>query len=335
MKRLHPRLARLLLPLAALLAVAVLITLGAKYRAGRNTPGSETSAPGSGASQADYTAISYWNGNTTLSFAVNENGVWTWVDDPDFPLDPTDILATAELLAALTPQQTLENPENLETYGLDDPSATLSAIAGDTSKLTLRFGKATTDGKSYYVLMNGAETPVYTVDGGLLGQMNKGVYEMMALPAMPAMTADTVETAVFSAGEKQTTLTAVREKDEKGNLVPKGTLSWQLDGQSAGTRAEDALAELAELQVIRCVDFKPSAHAASLCGFDAPAAKLVVTYRTEAGTEQTLTLLFGKAAPSGEGRYLRMNEDSTIYLVPTEKIDALLPAAINGFPPAG
>lgn len=182
MKKLNIRLVRPLLALMTLLAVAVVIVLGVKYRAQRNAPEGAEKAPGVLTAQSSYSAIAYWNGATTLSFAVNESGVWTWVDDPDFPLDTTDILAMAEELATLTPQQTITQPEALETYGLDDPSATLSAIASDEDKLTLTFGKATTDGKSRYMLMNGADSPVYIIDNTLMTQMNKAVYDMMSLP---------------------------------------------------------------------------------------------------------------------------------------------------------
>lgn len=143
------------------------------------------------------------------------------------------------------------------------------------------------------------------------------------------MTVENLESVVLSAGKQQSTLIAVRERDKDGNIVPNGTVFWKINGKDAGGRADAVLAELGELTVSRCVDFKPSAHAVTLCGLDTPAAQILVTYRTEAGTEQTLTLFFGKA--TAEGRYVRMNEDSTIYLVATDSVDALLPAAVNGF----
>ncbi|MEG1594573.1 MAG: DUF4340 domain-containing protein, partial [Oscillibacter sp.] len=188
MKNLNPRLVQLLAALAAILAAAVLIVLGLKYRAARNLPDNASGLSGAAGNQTAYSAISYWNGNTVQSFAVNESGLWTWVDDPEFPLDPTDITALAETLTTLTPQQTITEPKTLDHYGLDEPTATLDALAPDGGKLSLTFGKATTDGKSVYLLMDGAESPVYILDGALLTQMNRGVYDMMALPALPALT---------------------------------------------------------------------------------------------------------------------------------------------------
>ncbi|MEG1593201.1 MAG: hypothetical protein RR350_02240, partial [Oscillibacter sp.] len=76
----------------------MLIVLGVKYRSARNNPDGAMTASGANAAQTAYSAISYWNGNTALSFAVNEAGNWFWVDDPDFPLDPAGITAMAEEL---------------------------------------------------------------------------------------------------------------------------------------------------------------------------------------------------------------------------------------------
>ncbi|MEG1988524.1 MAG: DUF4340 domain-containing protein [Oscillibacter sp.] len=329
MKNLNPRLVQLLAALAAILAAAVLIVLGLKYRAARNLPDNASGLSGAAGNQTAYSAISYWNGNTVQSFAVNESGIWTWVDDPEFPLDPTDITALAETLTTLTPQQTITEPKTLDHYGLDEPTATLDALAPDGGKLSLTFGKATTDGKSVYLLMDGAESPVYILDGALLTQMNRGVYDMMALPALPALTEENVQSVVLSAGELTTTLTAVRELDQEGKPLPKTPVFWKINDQDANGKADGVLSELGELCITQCVDFKPSAHAVSLCGFDTPAAKILVTYRTESGTEQTLTLTFGKS--TGTGRYLRINEDSTIYLIATELVDSLLPAAVKGF----
>ena len=41
------------------------------------------------------------------------------------------------------------------------------------------------------------------------------------------------------------------------------------------------------------MDYRPSDEAASICGFDAPAATVEVTYTSDAGTEQTVTLTIG------------------------------------------
>lgn len=310
--------------------VALLLILFARAHRGGQEP--SLSAGGDGSSitpQQAFSAISYWNGAATLSFALKEDETWFWVDDPDFPLDTAALSTLAETLAALAPQQTLTEPETLETYGLDDPTATLTATGLDGSALTLTFGKATTDGTSHYLLMNGAETPVYIVDNTLWSQMNRAIYDMAALPTLPTITASNLEEAVFTAGESKTTLQAVRQTEQDGKPDPDAPVSWRIGGKNLTdqTLLTSVLEELGTLAATRCVDFKPSAQAAAICGFDAPAAIAALTYQTDAGTQQSLTLTFGGKSSDGSGRYFRINEDTTIYLAAQDSIDALLSAA--------
>ena len=56
--------------------------------------------------EASYTALTYDNGTTTLSFHLDEEGKWVWSDDPEFPLDDTTVQSILDLLTDLRPQQT-------------------------------------------------------------------------------------------------------------------------------------------------------------------------------------------------------------------------------------
>mgnify|MGYP002241481748 FL=1 len=66
-----------------------------------------------------------------------------------------------DLLSDLTPQQVLSDPESLESYELDAPSASISAVKVDQSTVSVTFGKATTDGTSRYAMMNDDASTIY------------------------------------------------------------------------------------------------------------------------------------------------------------------------------
>ena len=55
-----------------------------------------------------------------------------------------------------------------------------------------------------------------------------------------------------------------------------------------------------------------------------------MTYLTDSGTEQTLTLAFGTENLDGDGRYVRVDDDTTIYQMDLDSVDALFAAAQNG-----
>ena len=168
----------------AVLAAALLVVLGIRYREHR-AAGDAVQQTGAIAPAAAYTAVTCSNSTATLSFSLDETGRWIWSDDPDFPLQQDAVPAILEALAALTPQQVLSDPEDPETYGLDDPTASITASGEGVADISLVFGKATTDGKSYYAVMNGDESVLYIFDGALQTALQTPIYDMCDLPELP------------------------------------------------------------------------------------------------------------------------------------------------------
>ena len=154
---------------------------------------------------AEYTSLSYNNGTTTLSFHLDESGTWVWSDDPEFPLDDSTIQSMMVLLTTLTPQQTITDGDSLESYGLDQPVATLTATKADGETLTIALGDTTVDGDSYYMLMNGQENPVYIISDSLHTYMSRTIYDMCQLPELPDLTEESIQ-SVSIAGAVTTEL---------------------------------------------------------------------------------------------------------------------------------
>lgn len=331
----------LLLGIIAVLVAALLIVLGVKAQKAKEAEEAAAQRQATGGVITErhaYTALSYHNGSATLSFAVDESGKWTWADDPDFPLDDATVTGIVETLAALKPQQTITDGDTLESYGLDQPSVTLTATAESGAQLTLAFGRATTDGNSYYMLKNGEETPVYIVAGTLLQLLRTPIYDMCALPELPVLDESSIDDVFVSAGETKASFSAVRpksaEEPEEGEDAPPAPVpvTWTSGGKDVTDSAAviallDALKDLA---FERCVDYRPSDEAASICGFDAPAAQLTVAYHTETGERQELTLSIGTKAHEADGYYARWNDDATVYLLSAALAEPVLSAAANG-----
>lgn len=314
----------------AVLAAALLVVLGIRYREHRAADGA-VQQTGAIAPAAAYTAVTCSNSTATLSFSLDETGRWIWSDDPDFPLRQDAVPAILEALAALTPQQVLSDPEDPETYGLDDPTASITASGEGVAEISLVFGKATTDGESYYAVMNGDESVLYIFDGALQTALQTPIYDMCDLPDLPDLTEETLASVVIQgtpAGETPgpvTTLNAQRAEDG-------GDAAWRCDGVNVtdNPTVQALLEDLENWMLARCVDYRPSDEAADICGFSAPDASVTITYSTEGGTDQTLVLTVGKAPADGEGRYVRVGEDTTIYLMETALMDPLMRLAANG-----
>ena len=267
--------------------------------------------------EAAYSSLTYDNGNATLSFHLDEAGKWVWSDDPEFPLDDSTIQSILTLLTNLKPQQTITEGDTLEAYGLDQPFATLTAAKPDGGTLTISLGNTTTDGNSYYMLMNEQESPVYIISNSLYTEMSKTIYDMCDLPELPQLTEENLQSVTVE-GAASTLLRPIDKETSTDEETGEETVTASL------------LAELGALTFTKCVDYKPTDEAAALCGFDAPQATVTILYLNDTGTEGTLTLTFGSENLDQTGYYVRMEGDSTIYQMDTASVDTILSVAENG-----
>lgn len=323
------RLITVLSVILAILSAALLIVLGIRYRQPRDAV-QDPAAQAVQAAQAagsTYASLSVYSGSATLSFSIQEDGTWVWDDDTEFPLDDSTIESMMELLSDLTPQQVLSDPESLESYELDAPSASISAVKVDQSTVSVTFGKATTDGTSRYAMMNDDASTIYIFADTLYQALQTPIYDMMTLPELPELPESSISSiSIQGPGEDaQPLLLAAQHTDD-------GATTWLSGGEDVTDNAsvQALLEDLGQMQIARCVDYRPSDEAASICGFDAPDALVQVTYTPEDGSESIWTLTVGTTEPGGTGRYARIGADTTIYLLETALLDPLMRIAAGG-----
>ena len=329
---------RILLTVAIVLAVALAAVLIYKNQAAKAQEEAEAQAQADAVITQDqeYNALTYYTGSATLSFTLDEEGSWIWADDPTFPLNQTTVTAIVDLLTSLTPQQTITDGDTLEAYGLDHPTATVTASGADGVSLSLTLGKTTTDGESYYMMMNDDESTVYIISGTLYNYLSTPIYDMCILPEIPDLSQENLS-SITVMGAVSTTLTASQEENTDGEETGSEdtdadaadvTVTWT-DSQGTdvtdNTQVTALLTELSTFSLTECADWRPSDEAVSICGFDAPAAVAEITT-----TSATLTITVGSATLDGTGYYVRINDDTTIYQAATASVDTLLEVAASG-----
>lgn len=328
------RLITILSMILLVLTIALVIVLAMRYRdkMDTNEPMEEEQTAGLVSDQESFNALTYDNGETTLSFVRDEMGIWRWTADEDLPLDDSVILDILGLLSAWNPQQTLTDSEALEASGLSEPTGSITASTTSGSYTKLVFGKTTTDGNSDYVRLNDDEGTVYIIDGALSDLMEIPVYDMCRLPNLPVLDESRIRSIIIRGADLEdgsagrvTSLTAQRSEDDP-------TTTWRFEGANVTDvpAVGSLLEDLTALTFNKCIDYSPSDEAATICGFDAPSAVLQVSYVTEGGAEQSLELIIGNRVPDQTGRYTRMGGDTAIYLLVTDLLDPLMSIAANG-----
>jgi len=330
------RLITVLSIILAVLSAAVLVVLGIRYRENRAEAVAAAADPvvqiAAAAEEAGspYVAVEYFNGATTIAFDITEEGKWVWRYDHDFPLNETVLNRILDTISNLSPQQTLTDPEELETYGLDSPDASILVTTPDQMVIQVLFGKATTDGESYYCLLNGDDDTVYIFDGELLELMKTPIYDMYRLPELPELTEENlISVSLFGSLGEADSITHVTELTAQR---ADGKTSWHCSGTdvTANKGVQALLEDILALSIDRCVDYRPSAEAEEMCGFKSPTARVTIDYTGESGDEEHLYLTIANQLPDTSGRYVRIGEDTTIYDLPTALLDPMMRISVNG-----
>lgn len=332
-KRTLRRLAQILLALLALLAV---VTVVKRRSAAKAEAEAAAQAAASQVTEAgvSYTALVFDNGSATLSFAADETGKWHWADDPDFPLDNDRIERIIQLISGLSPADTITDGDTLEAYGLDSPAMTLSATAADGTALTLALGVQVAGSTDYYALINGAESPVYVLTDSLASAMSYSIYSMMDLPELPVL-AESQFSSISVEGAQMTILSAFAEGGADEGAAEGGSeaaVTWRSQGANVTDNAavQSLVSALSAMTLTRCEDYNPTDKAVSLCGFGQPAATVTVRYRNELGADCELLMTVGSATAAGDGYYVRLGGDTTIYSMATDALADVLSVAASG-----
>lgn len=224
------------------------------------------------------------SGGETLTF-VAQDGVWSWAGDSDFPVKQSAITAVTDLLTALEAEQTIENPDALADYGLEEPSYVLSGLNGEVS-FRLSIGNKSAGG-TYYVSVEG-DPAVYTVAGGLALAVDFSLLDVCQTESLPAMNASTVQSVTIGGS----TLEKVTDEEEAS--------AWYLDG--AEVDSGDYMTGLSALSFTGCAAFKPEDPATF--GLD-EASRTEVTVELE---DETVVLWLGSA----DGAYYAMLPDGNL-----------------------
>jgi len=328
------KLVAILSMILAVLVIALILVLAGRYRDKLNAEETvpEEESAGLVTDHEEFTSLTYDNGETTLSFERDETGIWRWTADRDMPLDDSVILDILGLLATWTPQQVLTDSDALEASGLDEPTGSLTASTSTGTYTKVLFGKTTTDGASDYVRLNDDESTVYIIDGTLSDLMEIPVYDMCRLPSLPVLEESRIRSIIIRGAAQEEGSTGLTTSLSAQSMEGEAHTSWRSEGANVtdDPTVRALLEDLTTLTFNKCIDCNPSDEAAVICGFDAPSAVVKISYVTEGGTDQTLELIIGNRLPDKSGRYTRMGDDSSIYLLVTDLLDPLMSIAANG-----
>ena len=173
--------------LLILLAVLAVVGLGA-WLAARYTAQLEAEEESAGVAVLSIdtetvTALGWTHDGETVSLACAD-GQWSYADSDACPIDQSYPQTMVDTLAEVLAQETIAEPEDLSSYGLDDPQCTVTLTA-DGTDYELLIGDETVLGGQLY--LSTGDGSVYLVDTSLLDAFAYGLYDIIQMEEIPAM----------------------------------------------------------------------------------------------------------------------------------------------------
>ena len=289
------------------------------------------------------TALSWTYDGEAVALSYADE-TWSY-EDPDCPIDQSYPENMAYALEEITSDRTIEAPEDLSEYGLDEPQCTIDITAGEDSYQLLIGDETTLDGLLY---LSTGDGNVYLVSSGLLSAFSYGLYDIIDMETIPSIT----DVSSFTISRASDSLELVYLEDS--GLAYSSEYVWFLqDGEDSLTLDTDGVEELlgsvTGLSWDSCVSYNAAEDDLAAYGLDAPAVTVTINYTEtvtvdtgetdedgNAVTEQqerdaAFTLELGSY--TDDGCYARISGSSMVYLVDGSVCDGLLYATYDSLRP--
>ena len=201
-----------------------------------------------------------------------------------------------EALTDVESTKTIENPENLDQYGLEIPVCVITVEDGQSH--TLSIGLETAVGGQRY--FSNGDGNVYLVDGDIIEHFQYGLYDILKHQTLPEVAQLTGLTVALPGGGYEIT------REENSGLAYSDDYVWFMDGKALDNDLTQTLLDMVtNLNLSECVDY--NATDLSRYGLDAPA----VTATVLDGGKAAYTLEIS-ASENGEC-YVRLSDSKMIY----------------------
>jgi hypothetical protein len=265
----------LLISLVAVIAVFFIVSsLSSSYTASLTDETTELFSMGS---TDDATAVSWDYEGNEISFSKNE-GTWEYSEDPGFPVDEDAMENLLYNFTSVTSSKTINDPDDISQYGLDDPKITIDIEAGDNS-MTFEFGNATNITGEYYCSIGDGN--VYLVSSAIADDFSIDALSLVDKEDVPDMSS--VNSLTVTNADK----TYNFEHIENSGISYSDEYEWFYNDNGEYTTLDNELFDTylnsaASVSFISCVTYNATEEELAEYGLDEPAVSLNVNYtRTE------------------------------------------------------
>lgn len=242
-------------------------------------------------------------GNPNTWVFLKENGTWIYEKDETIALKQDTMTAMENTFKSIEAVQTIEKPDSLADYGLENPKYRLSLQTADEEH-TFLIGN--TSGENYYIMEENGDI-VYTVSNTVVSQMVWTMDELAETDSLPYVSQDSfVKMTVDMADGTQKVYDS--EDEEQEDTV--STIS----------------STLATTYFTNFADYHVTDETLNSYGLDeASRIKVTVTYKSDSDdAEQTAEFYIGSKDEDGTYYYVQLKDSQQVGRILATSIETLL-----------
>lgn len=279
----------------------------------------------------DISNIQIVSGENTFDFSHGDD-TWSYVQDANFPLSESAILDKVSSLTSISSSGTIENPENLSDYGLEDPevTATVTDTEGETTKLSL--GTTNDAVSGCYMSLNDDTSKIYLVDTSLKTNLQFDLSDIAEKEDIPSITGSTITSVTIQKPEgtarlyqDSTSETGWTFADTDGSTVPADSslVSTYTSNFSALAWTDYVTYDLSNLETygldnptVITVDYQVEEEAEDSSSEDTEEDSTVTV-------DKQMVMLLGDQTEDGNYYYGKLQDDTCIYTIGLSSIQSI------------
>ena len=164
-----------------------------------------------------------------VTWTKGEDG-WTMSEDENFPVDSDAMTQLTAELASVSVNRTLEDVNNLDDYGLDDPVNVIQIEKIDESTEVITVGTKNPSTGDTYICVGEDKNTVYTVSSDLGYTFSCDLYDLAVSEEYPTITGTTIQK--IQVDKKSNSYTVESDEDS--------STGWYVEDKSGNKKEADA-----------------------------------------------------------------------------------------------
>ncbi len=321
-----------LIAMVAVLAALCLLTFGFRHYETKKEQIRETDAIILSIQPDTVTSVSWTDGETSLAFHKEES--WIYDADAAFPVDGQKLEDSMSVFEALGAAFVIEEPEDVNQYGLDSPACTIQLSTDEKDYEILLGSFSVLDSQRYVSIGDGN---VYLVKEDPMDSFPKMLSDYVKHDEIP--TFYRVTEISFSGGENYS---ICYSEDSSLSYYQDDVYFTERDGSWLPLETENVTAYLNALQsasLTSYVSYNATDDELDSFGLSEPELTCTISYETENGDQKQFTFHIGRNQQELEqtqkddsievSAYLRIGDSQILYPLANSKYQPLAAAGYD------